>query len=96
MTLLTQERVKIRMCPSTLDMILNCMQFHKEILKDNDLSSIVESRWTVSVGVISFGIKTCFPLRVCGPFISDRLDVSPCLPVKRHLSTTIYQSNGYY
>lgn len=75
---------------------MNCMRFHKEILKDNDLSSLVESRWTVSAGVTSFGIKTCLPRRVCGPFISDRLDVSPCLPVKRHLSTTIYQSNGYY
>ncbi len=56
----------------------------------------MESYWTVSVRVTTFGIKTSLPLWVCGLFISDRLDVSPCLPVKRHLSTTIYQSNGYY
>lgn len=56
----------------------------------------MESYWTVSVRVTTFGIKTSLPLWVCGLFISDRLDVSLCLPVKRHLSTTIYQSNGYY
>lgn len=56
----------------------------------------MESYWTVSVRVTTFGIKTSLPLWVCGLFISDRLNVFPCLPVKRHLSTTIYQSNGYY
>lgn len=77
-------------------MILRCLQFYEKNVQDNDLSSLVESYWTVSVRVTTFGIITSLPLWVCGLFICDRLDVSPCLPVKRHLSTAIYQSNGYY